>query len=471
MELFGTLTTLALVTLEAVAIFFAWRAIQTARTPQGAVGWSIFLITAPYLGVPFYLFLGHHKFRGYEIGRRISEEVMQGVATHGAAHRPAQRPEIDPTLFEKIGNLPAIAGNGIDLLIDGDATFDAIFAAIDAAHSYVLVQSYIVKDDATGRALSDHMIAAAKRGVAVRFMVDAVGSKDLPPTYFGRMRDAGVVCVDPKSTRGPKTRFQLNYRNHRKTVVVDGQVAFTGGLNFGDEYRGLDPRFGKWRDTHARLTGPVVSQLQLIFAEDWHWATNEILVYDLNFEAETDDRDMTAMIVATGPGDELESGALFFISCIAEAKRRVWIATPYFVPDIDVLSAIKLAALRGVDVRILVPEVIDHTMPWLAAFAFFDEVRAVGAKVLRYDDGFMHQKAVLVDDGLAAIGTTNMDNRSFRLNFEAMALFFDSRAARDVEAMFEADFARAFELTKDLAEQPLRVRVGAPLSRLFSPLL
>ncbi len=467
----GTLSIVLLIGLALVAIAFAWRAIKTARTPQGAVGWAIFLIAAPYLAVPLYLFLGHHKYRGYEISRQKSEEVLQGVKTYRDRYRPKSDPKTDTILFEKIGELPDAAGNGFELLIDGKQTFPAIFDAIDSARSYVLVQSYIVNDDGVGQELSEHMIGAAQRGVSVRFMVDAVGSKGLPSSYFDRLRAAGVRVVDPKSTRGPKYRFQLNFRNHRKTVVVDGQIAFTGGLNFGDEYKGLDPRYGDWRDTHIRMTGPVVAQLQLIFAEDWHWATDEILIDDLNWEPDLDPADMTALVVATGPGDELESGALFFVSCIAEAKERVWIASPYFVPDIDVLTALKLAALRGLDVRILVPEVIDHTVPWLAAFAYFDEIRDVGVKVLRYSSGFMHQKVVLVDDAFAAVGTMNLDNRSFRLNFEAMSVYFDERAAAEVEAMLLKDFANSFELSRRLSEQPKRIRIGAPISRMFSPLL
>ncbi|MDJ0994944.1 MAG: cardiolipin synthase [Dinoroseobacter sp.] len=468
----NTLLIVALVILEIVAITFAWRAIKNSRTPQGSVGWVVFLIAAPYLGVPLYLFLGHHRFSGYIVGRKVSEEVLHGVQTYRDRYRPKSDPEVDTTLFEKIGDLPDAAGNGFELLIDGEATFSAVFEAIDNAKSYVLVQSYIVNDDGVGRELADRMIAAAGRGVTVRFMVDAVGSMKLPPSYFGNLRAGGVEFVNPKAAPGPQNRFQLNFRNHRKTIVVDGHIGFTGGLNFGDEYKGLNPRYGEdWRDTHLRLTGPVVSQLQLVFAEDWHWSTEENLIEHLNWDADLDPADMTALIVATGPGDELESGALFFISCIAEAKERVWIASPYFVPDTDILSALKLAALKGLDVRILVPEVIDHKIPWLAAFAYFDEIRAVGVKVMRYNKGFMHQKVVLVDDALAAVGTTNMDNRSFRLNFEAMAVYFDSRAAADLEDMLEADLARSFELTTPLPEQPWKIRVGAPIARLFSPLL
>jgi len=454
------------------AIIFAFRAAATARTPQGAVGWVAFLLSLPFLAVPAYLFLGHHRFRGYRIARRDSEQVVVGIREFAAQQAlPVRDGSISHTPFEKIAHMPAVRGNGADLLIDGEATFDAIFAAIDSAQSYVLIQFYIVNDDGLGRQLQAHLIAAAARGVHVRFMTDPVGSRGLPDSYRDAMRDAGIVVTDPRDVRGPKFRFQINYRNHRKTVIVDGQLGFIGGLNVGDEYLGLDPGFGPWRDTHLALRGPVVLQLQLIFFEDWHWRTDESILDDLNWSTEHDAEDMTALIVATGPGDETETGSLMFFSAIAAARNRVWIASPYFVPDLDVMAALKYAAMCGVDVRILVPDMTDHWMPWLAAFAYFDDIRAAGVKVFRYTGGFMHQKVILVDDGLAAVGTTNLDNRSFRLNFEAMALFFDPRAARAVAAMLEADFQRSYEMTTTIDQQNALIRYGAPVARLFAPLL
>jgi len=457
--------------LEMIAVWFAWRAISSARTSQGAIGWVIFLIAAPYAGVPLYLFLGHHKFKHYLIARRDSEDIVEGVKTFKDANAAASKPSFPVEAFEKIAELPAVRGNNMTRLVDGEATFAALFAAIDAAETYVLVQFYIIHDDTLGQALSGHLIAAARRGVAVRVMFDAVGSTKLPHIYHQHLRDAGVDAVDPKKTRGPKNRFQINLRNHRKTVVVDGNVGFTGGFNVGDEYMGLNPKFGNWRDTHVQLQGPIVSQLQLVFAKDWHWATSEVLTEDLIWEVPHAAENMTAMIVPTGPGDEMETGALFFFAAISAATRRVWVASPYFVPDTDVLTALKHAALRGLDVRILVPEVIDHKIPWLAAFAYFDEVRAAGVQVWRYQPGFMHQKVVLVDDDFAAIGTSNLDNRSFRLNFEAMAAFFDPRPADATASMLEKDFERALMLGKKLKEQPWRIHVGAPIARLFAPVL
>jgi cardiolipin synthase len=466
-----TLVLIGLAVLQIAAFYCAWRAVTSARTPQGAVGWVVFLLAAPYIGVLLYLFFGHHRYRGYLVSRRSSERVIAAVHDFGHTHRPSTSPSVDPIPFERIAELPVVRGNALVPLIDGAATFDAIFAAIDASQSYVLVQFFIVHDDEIGRAFRDRLIAAARRGVTVRFMADAVGSKSLPSSYLDALRLAGVTVADPGVGNRPRNRFQINYRNHRKTVVLDGQVGFTGGLNVGDEYMGRDPRFGPWRDTHLEIRGPIVSQLQLVFAEDWHWATGEILREQLEWTPALAAADATALIVPTGPADRLETGALFFFAAIAAARERVWIASPYCVPDADILTALKHAALAGRDVRLLVPEVIDHHIPWLAAFAYFDELREAGVQIWRYQHGFMHQKVVLVDDTLAAIGTTNLDNRSFRPNFEAMVLGFDDRFAAEVARFLEADFANATVVEKPLSAQSMRVRYGAPVARLFAPLL
>ncbi|MDV7143854.1 cardiolipin synthase [Tropicimonas sp. TH_r6] len=463
---------LALVFLEIVAIVFAIRAVRSARTPQGSVAWVVFLIAAPYLAVPAYLFLGHSRVNTYIVGRRESEEVIQGLERFAQLHEARGDDDaVGYPGFETIGEVPVVSGNNMDLLVDGPETFEAIFSALDAAEAYVLVQSYIINDDELGRAFHARLIACAKRGVTVRLLYDAVGCVKLPAAYLDTLRAAGVQVMNAHALRGPKTRFQINFRNHRKTIVVDGTLGFTGGFNIGDEYMGRDPKFGDWRDTHCRLHGPVVSQLQLVFAEDWHWATEEVLLEGMNWDAGRADANMDALIMATGPADEQETGSLYFCAAITAARKRLWIASPYFVPENDILTNLKLAAMRGVDVRIMVPEVIDHTIPWLAAFAYFDELMEAGVQIWRYDSGFMHQKVLVVDEAIASVGTTNLDNRSCRLNFEATALFFDSRAARDLAAMLEADFERCIRLEKPLREQPFKIRNGAPIARLFAPLL
>ncbi|MFT5614372.1 MAG: cardiolipin synthase [Granulosicoccus sp.] len=465
-------TSLAVLLVYLLGIYFAMRAAATARTSQGAVGWVVFLLSAPFFAVPLYLFLGQRKYQGYMVSRRESAQIMAGIKEFAIKHAPtpgSTRIAFEP--FEYCADLQACRGNGADILIDGDATFGAIFAAIDSAKTYILIQSYIIHDDDLGFELQRHLIDASKRGVMVRLMTDAVGSHKLPESYSDTLRDAGVQVVDKKTAKGPRFRFQLNFRNHRKSIIIDGITGFIGGLNVGDEYMGRSEKFGHWRDTHLQIYGPIVSQLQLVFAEDWHWATNETLMRDVNWQVPHSDQDMTALIVATGPGDASETGSLMFFSAIAEAKQRIWIASPYFIPDLDITTALRHAALRGVDVRILIPDMADHRLSWLAAYSYFDDVTEAGVRIFRYGDGFMHQKVFLVDDELAAIGTTNLDNRSFRLNFEAMALFFDKRAAAEVDTMLRADFKKAYEINETIDQQSAYIRYGAPVARLFSPLL
>lgn len=470
--MFAVIIGIAVVLLEITALLFLIRAIRTARTAQGAVGWAIFLIFMPILAVPAYVFFGSWRYHGYIVARRHSKRVIEGLREQAVVHRArdvADMPE--GRAFEAIAGLPATRGNDMTLLPTAHEAFGAMFEAIAAAEHYALVQFYIIRDDALGRRLHAAMIAAASRGVTVRLLYDAVGSKGLPADFLNGLREAGVAVNDTNRLFGPKTRLQINFRNHRKTVVVDGTVGFTGGFNVGDEYAGKDPRFGNWRDTHCRLTGPMVTHLQLVFAEDWYGATEETLIDALNWRPGLTEPGMDGLIMATGPADEMDTGALYFCAAINAARGRLWIASPYLVVENDILSALKLAALRGVEVRLLVPKQRDHWSTWLAAFAYFDELREAGVEIWRYADGFMHQKVVLVDDRIASVGTTNLDNRSCRLNFEATAMLFDEDAATAVRKMLEADFRRSERLETPLPDQPFHIRYGAAVAKLFAPLL
>ncbi|MDO6522175.1 cardiolipin synthase [Shimia thalassica] len=470
--MYTTFSLILFIALESVAIYFAFRAVQNARTPQGSVAWVVFLLAAPYLGILSYLFLGHKKFAGYVVKRRETERVVEGIEASRAIHAAVgDADDVGYATFERLAAAPVVSGNAMDLLIDGEETFDAIFEAIDAAETYVLLQFYIVRDDALGGTLRDHLLRARSRGVKVRFLYDSIGSNQLSRTYIEQLTNAGVEILDTNALRGPTNRLQVNFRNHRKTVIVDGRVGFTGGLNVGDEYMGRDPDLGHWRDTHVHLRGPIVAQLQLVFCEDWHWATEQSLLDDLFWQAPRADENMDALLLAPGPADEMETGNLYFCAAIRAARKRIWITSPYFVPDADIGSALKIAALQGIDVRILVPGKADHWSTYLAAFDYFDDLRDAGVKFFVYDNGFIHQKVLLVDNSIASVGTINLDNRSCRLNFEETAMFFDHRAAENVATMLEADFAQSYLLEKSLGDHPLWIRLGAPIARLFAPLL
>ncbi|AML50960.1 cardiolipin synthase [Falsihalocynthiibacter arcticus] len=460
------------IVLWTTAVLFAYFAVTSARTPQGSVAWVFLLLALPMVGIPAYLFLGNFRFKGYIVARRDSGSVIARIAEYAKEFEAVGDDDnVGYQTFENIAQAPIVSGNSIEILINGAATFSSIFAAIDDAKNYILVQFYIIKNDTLGREFKQKLIDAARRGVHVRLLFDAVGSSKLPTEYLADLEDSGIETVNAHSLHGPRTRFQINFRNHRKTLVVDGVIGFTGGLNVGDEYMGRDPGFGPWRDTHCRLIGPVVLQLQLVFSEDWHWATKQVLGDNLNWSPTRAPANMDALLMATGPADTLETGSLYFCAAISAAENRIWIASPYLVPDIDILTVLKLAALRGVDVRIMVPERPDHYITWLAAFAFLDELREVGVKILKYQDGFMHQKVLVVDEAIASIGTTNMDNRSCRLNFEATVMVFDKRAACAVAAMLEEDFTRCKVVAYNLNEKSRLLRVGAPIARLFAPLL
>lgn len=457
-----------------LAAMTAFRAIQSARTPQGAVGWVLFLAIVPYVAVPIYLFLGHSRFPGYVLARKSSRDVIAGLATFRESHPPASdragSEGMPLRAFESMSGMPLVSGNAVRLLIDGTATFDAIIAAIDAAETYILVQFYIIRDDQIGRRLKESLIGKARAGCSVRLLYDSIGSYTLPTAYLAELRAAGVACANFHAIRTTRSRFQINFRNHRKIVVVDGEVGFVGGLNVGDEYLGRSEKFGHWRDTHLMLRGPVVAQLQLVFVEDWNWATEERP--RLHWQPARQPEDLDAIVVAPGPADDLETGSLYFCNAIGAARRRLWIATPYFVPDTDILNALILAVLRGVEVRILVPSKRDHLFVWLAAFTYFDEMRQAGVEVHRYTAGFMHQKVILIDDALASVGTVNLDNRSCRLNFEATAIIHDAGFAEEVEAMLERDFAASVRFVRGqgVARNPF-IRYGSPFARLLAPLL
>lgn len=451
----------------AVAI---WRVLANARTPQGTAAWVTFLLAAPWFAIPAYLFFGHDKLHGYKKRRRISHQVMKKFAGYACEVAPAQS-HPGQGAFERLAEMPVTGCNKLRLLVDGDETFAAIHEAIDRAQNYVLVQYYTLVADQTGAALAERLIAAAARGVDVRLIYDGVGSYGLDKDYVRRLKEAGIVVVDPKGATGPTSRLQLNFRNHRKTVIVDGIEGFTGGLNMSDTYRGLNESFGPWRDTHLHLQGPAVAQLQLSYVEDWHWATNEALGTRLFWMPEPEAHGADVVVVPMGPVDELDTGSLYYVTAITLAQDRVWIATPYLVPDGEVLAALKSAALRGCDVRILLPQGRDHWLTWLAAFSYFDELRLAGVRILRYQPGFMHQKLFLVDDHLAGVGTANLDNRSFRLNFETMVTVFDRPFAGAMAQMLETDFTHATELTTPIDGQPLWLRTGARLTRLLAPVL
>ena len=465
------------VVFEILGILSAIHSIMSTRTPQGSIAWAVSLITLPYVSVPAYWVFGRDKFRGYVLARQHELELIDDVIRQ-ANDQIASVAAFDDwrsgviTGAEKMARIPLTSGNNVNLLVDGDTTFVSIFDGIDAAEEYVLVQFYIVRDDELGRQLKSRLIAKAQSGVRVLFLYDEIGSLGLPISYSEELRSAGVEIFPFHSRKGSGNRFQLNFRNHRKTVVVDGRIAWIGGHNVGDEYLGRDPAFGRWRDTHIRVEGPAVIGAQLAFVEDWRWATDE-LPRGLSWTPHIAiDGEAQVLVIASGPADEMETASLMYTQAIHSATKRIWIASPYFVPDDAIVQALQLAGLRGVDVRILIPQKADSRLVTLSAYSFFNEVSAAGVSFYRYQDGFLHGKVMLIDDNVATVGTANFDNRSFRLNFEITAVVFDAEFASNVERMFQTDFSASRLMERDEYDsKPYWFKLAVRTARLTAPVL
>lgn len=456
-----------------MGIVSAIMALMSSRTSQGAVAWIVSLMTFPYIALPAYWFFGRPRFYGYVTARGAKDNVLRRVLRR---YRNNMKPHIslpatpDVQAVEQLAMMPLTKGNHAELLVDGQATFASLFAGIDEAKDYLLLQFFIVRDDRLGRELEAHLLRAAERGVRIYFLYDELGSRKLRDNYFKELAGAGAAISPFGSSRGFKHRFQLNFRNHRKIMVIDGKKGWVGGLNVGVEYLGEHPRHGPWRDTHLKLQGPGVLGLQEAFWEDWHWATGEVIT--LNWHAENHaQEDHQVVIVPSGPADKHDTASLLVQQLIHSAVDRLWVTSPYFVPDQGVQDALRLAAMRGVDVRVMIPERPDHLLVFLSAFSFLPDMLRAGVKIYRYLPGFLHQKVMLIDSDAATVGTVNLDNRSFRLNFEVTAYIPSPDFADSVACMLEKDFARCRRVTIDeINSRPLWKKVVSRAAYLTAPI-
>ncbi len=457
-------------------IVMAMNAALTTRTPTGAVAWAVSLVTMPFVSVPAYAVLGRNRFEGRasafeeraaEIDSLVAK-YLRRIAPWSVADTRA------PSWYNAVNKLAVhdmVGGNAVHLLIDGEATFDSILGGIARAEEYVLFQFYMIHDDELGGRVKAALQERARAGVKVIVLYDEIGSSGLPEAYVQDLRDAGVAVSSFKPTQGWSNRFQLNFRNHRKMVVVDGHSAWVGGHNVGDEYLGLDPDFSPWRDTHVKIEGPAALQVQATILTDWYWATRSLP--DLHWTpVPSTSSDQRVMVLPTAPTGHLESASLFFVAALNGARERIWLSAPYFVPDEAVMKALQLAALRGVDVRIITTGKPDSLPVYLAAFHYMEQLQGLGIRFYAYQPGFLHEKVMLIDDHISSVGTHNFDNRSFRLNFEVAVVIDDEDFARRMAAMFASDFEHAEMIDLEgLRDRPLWWRLGVKLSRLAAPVL
>ncbi len=488
-QLIPTFIVVAVVLVYVIAIASAMEAILKARTSQGAIAWTISLLTLPYITVPLYLVFGRNKFDGYpRQWKEIEEEERERLRLESSGLIEQHELDLSNDLpfssakplyasLSRLARKPATRGNRLDLLIDGAQTFDSIVAGMEVAQHYILFQFYIIRDDELGRRLCRVLADKARDGIAVFLLYDEIGSRKFSRTrLFRQLQMTGVRVAPFNTTQRWRKPFQLNFRNHRKNIVVDGKVAWIGGHNLGDEYLGRNKRIGAWRDTHIRVEGPAVAAAVLAFITDWRWATGSAMELAWQFSGAAKGAS-TVLVFPSNPASDYEEAGLMYHQHIVAATERIWIASPYFVPDSGIISALQLAALRGVDVRVLIPDkpigpIGANPVLLMANWAYTCDLVRNGVKVYRYQRGFMHQKVLLMDDRFSGVGTANFDNRSFRLNCEITVLVDDRAFAAQVERMLLADLDRSHEVTqREIDDQPGWYPIAMGVARLFSPVL
>jgi cardiolipin synthase len=457
------------------------------KEPSSTIAWILTLVFLPALGTLLFLLFGRDRVRMPAKRKRALDAIVRAQVSaareeSGDPDRTSQLPALDGTspleraLFRvgaHLTHLKATAGNRVQVLVDGNTAYDALGAAIDGARHHVHAQYYLIRNDATGAWFRDRLVAAAKRGVTVRLLLDGYGCFGLSRGWRRPLREAGARLAEFLPMRSMLLQ-PVNLRNHRKIVVVDGEIAHTGGFNIGDEYRGGVMRgVGGWRDVHLCIEGPAAAELQRVFFQDWAFATGEPIDPNTYFPREFPARgDATVAIVPSGPDTRNEAIHRLFFGAIVGAQHEVLVTTPYFVPTESLLVAMELAAMRGVEVKLVLPGRSNHLVTFHAGRSFYDQLLDAGVELREYRRGIVHAKTLVVDGRVALVGSANMDLRSFRLNFEVHALVHDHTTAAKLQESFDEYVGSSSPV--DLAtwrqrSWALRIKEGA--ARLVSPLL
>ncbi|GAA0138209.1 cardiolipin synthase [Paenibacillus sp. YSY-4.3] len=450
------------------------------RNPSSTVAWILVLGLLPVVGLIFYFLFGQNYFKRRNFDKKAEEDRRNYERIDNNAYMlPRDLSQFTPEeqrllqLSQRLARTPFSMHTRTKVLTNGEETFSSLLKELKKAEHHIHMEYYIYRADDIGREIQKTLIEKAKAGVEVRFMFDAVGSIGLPKSFIRELEDAGVKVGIYGKVRFLALSSRVNYRNHRKIVVIDGTTGFIGGLNVGDEYLSRNKTYGFWRDTHMLVKGEAVRSLQIIFLQDWKYVTGEKIMslQYLSPELETGCGG-AVQIVPSGPDNESRTLKNIFFSMMSSAKKSIWLATPYFIPDDDIFTALKIAGLSGLDVRILFPAKPDKWLPFLASHSYFPELLEAGVKIFEYEKGFLHSKLLIVDGEIATVGTANMDMRSFHLNFEVNALLVQSDSIAQMVKDFERDllFTKQIEY-KAFMEKRLFVRFMESAARLFSPLL
>src|SRR6056297_4299557 len=463
--------------LVGVVIFFE------SRDPAKTMAWLLVLVVLPFVGFVFYMMFGqsYRRKRKFSKKKRIGSKHLEKTVNlqKEMIMEYPMTGELDSPVNQKLArlllnnsNAVFTVNNSTEIYSNGRETYSAIIRALRNAKEQIHLEYFIIKDDEIGNIIRETLIKKAAEGVEVRLIYDSVGCWGLSKNYIESLRRSGVEVREFFPVIFPVLSRELNYRNHRKIVVVDGKVGFVGGMNIGDEYLGNDSRLGYWRDTHMRMEGEGVYVLQNIFLKDWEFVSGEYLE-GINYYPKIDYRgDELLQISSSGPDSDWESIQQAYFTMITAAKSRIWIMTPYLVPDKSLSVALKTAALSGLDVRIIMPSKPDHFTVYWASRGNVEDLLEAGVKIYTYEKGFMHSKVFIVDDTVASVGTANLDIRSLEINFEVNAFIYDRKTVKKLERDFLGDISESREIQlEEHRKRGLGVKFLESYGRLLSPLL
>lgn len=445
------------------------------KRPASTLAWAWGILLFPYIGTLLYWAIGADRLRRKRLRRRAGFKSFRRQRQQGARGGDIQLSESDSALVRvcaRINGIPPSRADGIRLLPTADLFYDALEERIHAAKNHVHIQFFIWRDDAAGRRLRDALVAAARRGVTVRVLIDEIGSVLLSSGHFRALVAAGgefswFLTLNPR-----RHRYLLNLRNHRKVQIIDGNIAFVGGMNVGIEYQGLNPAVGPWRDLQAEFTGLLACTLQECFADDWYFATNRKIEEPCYYPSTENSDGAAALVLAGGPDDPSEPMQKSLIAVLNHARTRAWLTTGYFVPNGVTLAALELCAARGVDVRLLITEKTDHPGLLRIGRSFYDELMAAGVRIFEFPGAINHTKAGVIDEDWLLVGSANIDNRSMRVNFELSVLVRHPETAAEFADMLRQDFDRCVEITPEaFAKRPWHEKAWEAAARPFAPLL
>lgn len=448
--------------------------ISENRNPVKSLAWILVILFIPFIGIIIYLFFGQDYTKQRMITRRGLKQLTNMLHADGLKSDDSKVPEYFRSLVRLLNHnnhSPLYEGNQIDFFTDGKGKMEALQIDISNAKHYIYVEYYIIEDDDVGNKFANELIEKAKEGVKIIFIYDDVGCWRVPKAFFQRMSDAGIELIRFLPVKFQLLTSKVNYRNHRKMVIIDGVVAYMGGMNIANRYvRGIQN--GIWRDTDIRIQGPAIIGLQKQFLIDRYFSIKQIPEKPLNYKIPEKAGSSNIQIVGDGPFGVFHPIHQGYIKAITTARRYIYIQSPYFLPTESLLIALQTAAQSGVDVRIMLPRKSDVVLAHHASRSYIKEVLRAGIKVYFYNPGFLHAKMMVIDDYLSVVGSTNLDFRSFEHNFELSAFIFDPDESLKFKSVFLNDQKECRRVTLQLWNKyPLKKRFVNSLLRLFSPLL